>query len=351
MAKIMILGAGMMGTAVTIPLAEKGHDVHLVGTHLDTDIIEEIHESRYHPRLRTYVDESVRPYTYVGLEEAIEGVDLVILGVNSQGIEWAAKMLKPILSPEIPVVALTKGLAGDGERLNILPDVFLNGFPSPNREKMHIAAIGGPSIAGELAARRHTCIVVTGKDQELLDWISGILRTPYYHVWTSTDMVGVEVCVALKNLYALAVGVVQGLLEREGIAESGAVMYNMAAAIFAQGLWEIAYLVDCMGGARSSIYSLPGSGDLYVTSQGGRNTRMGRFLGLGMRYEEAKAQYLPGETIEGADLALAIGPTVKNLVYEGQLDARALPLMLHMIEIVCHDAPVSFPWDDFFARV
>jgi glycerol-3-phosphate dehydrogenase (NAD(P)+) len=349
MTKIVILGAGMMGTAVTIPLADRDHDVRLVGTHLDGDIIEEIHERGFHPRLRSYVHETVIPYTFMGLEEAMAGADLVILGVNSQGVGWAAEMLGPVLPPDVPVVMLTKGLEGDGQNLHLLPDVFRNGLPVSSRDQVQIAAIGGPSIARELAVRRHTCVVLTGTNQSLLDWLVEALRTPYYHIWTNTDVVGVEVCVALKNLYSLAVGSVQGLLEKEGAEESGAVMYNVAAALFAQGVWEMAYLVDFMGGALSSIQSLPGVGDLYVTSQGGRNTRMGRLLGLGMRYQEAKAAHMPEDTIEGADLAFAIGPTVQKLVEKGELNKEALPLLLRMIDIVCHDAPVQFPWNDFFA--
>jgi glycerol-3-phosphate dehydrogenase (NAD(P)+) len=350
MTKIVVLGAGMMGTAVTIPLAGKGHDIRLVGTHLDSDIIEEIHERCYHPRLRSYVNESVRPYTYLGLEQAMVGAELVILGVNSQGVDWAAEMLGPVLSENVPVVMLTKGLAGDGQDLQLLPEVFRNGLPTSSRDVMQIAAIGGPSIAGELAAHRHTCIVLTGTNQDFLDWLVEIFRTPYYHVWTSTDMIGVEVCVALKNIYSLAVGVVQGLLEKEGTADSGAVMYNLAAALFAQGAWEMAYLVDYMGGSVSSIYSLPGVGDFYVTSQGGRNTRMGRLLGLGMRYHDAKAAHMPEDTIEGADLAFAIGPTVTNLVEQGDLSKAALPLLLKMVDVIRNDAPVEFPWKDFFSR-
>jgi glycerol-3-phosphate dehydrogenase (NAD(P)+) len=348
--KIVILGAGMMGTAVTIPLADRGHDIHLVGTHLDSDIIEEIHERCFHPRLRSYVSENVKPYTYMGLEQAMEGVELVILGVNSQGIDWAAEMLGPVLPLDVPVVALTKGLAGDGQNLHLLPDVFRNRLPTHYRDRLQIAAIGGPSIAGELAARRHTCIVVTGTDQDLLDWVVEIFRTPYYHIWTSTDVVGVEVCVALKNLYSLAVGAVQGLLESEGVADNGAEMHNLAAALFAQGAWETAYMVNYMGGSHSSIYSMPGVGDLYVTSQGGRNTRMGRLLGLGMRYEEAKATHMPEDTIEGADLAFAIGPTMQKLVEQGELAEGSIPLLRKMIEILCDDAPIMFPWNEFFAR-
>jgi glycerol-3-phosphate dehydrogenase (NAD(P)+) len=223
-------------------------------------------------------------------------------------------------------------------------------LPADKQNKVSLNAVGGPSIAGELAARRHTCVVLTGADEALLKQFAAWLRTPYYHIWTSTDFVGVEVAVAMKNVYALAVGLVIGLLEKEGEADNGAVMYNLAAAIYAQGLGEIAYMVSYMGGQPRSAYTLPGAGDLYVTAQGGRNCRMGRYLGLGMPYSEAKAKYMADITIEGAELAAAIGPTVKNLIAKGALNGQALPLLQTMIEIVGHDAPVEIPWEAFFAN-
>jgi glycerol-3-phosphate dehydrogenase (NAD(P)+) len=231
-----------------------------------------------------------------------------------------------------------------------LPDLFRSHLPAGLQNKVRLNAVGGPSIAGELAARRHTCVVITGSDAALLERLADLLRTPYYHIWTSTDFVGVEVAVSMKNVYALAVGLVIGLLEKEGEADNGAVMHNLAAAIYAQGLNEIGYMVNTMGGQQRSAYSLPGAGDLYVTAQGGRNCRMGRYLGLGMTYSEAKAKHMADITIEGGQLAQAIGPTVKNLITKGELDGGALPLLQTMIEIVCHDAPVEIPWDAFFAK-
>ena len=348
MAKIVILGAGVMGSAFTIPLTDNGHAVALVGTHLDGDIIEEVHQNRFHPRLKSHLAASVEPYTWDRLGEALAGADLVVLGVNSLGVTWAAEQLGRVLPPELPVLALTKGLTGDGQRLGLLPDLFRGHLPAGWRDKVRLNAVGGPSIAGELAARRHTCVVITGSDQALLDQLAGYLRTPYYHIWTSTDFVGVEVAVAMKNVYALAVGLVIGLLEKAGEADNGAVMYNLAAAIYAQGLHEISYMVNYMGGQPASAYTLPGAGDLYVTAQGGRNCRMGRYLGLGMTYSEAKETHMADITIEGAQLAEAIGPTVKNMIAGGKLDGRALPLLQTMIDIVCHDAPVEIPWDAFF---
>ena len=112
MAKIVILGAGVMGSAFSVPLAENGHEVSLVGTHLDGDIIEEVHQSRLHPRLGVHLAQTVRPYTCDRLHEVIPGADLVVLGVNSLGVNWAADVLGPILPPHVPVLMLTKGLEG-----------------------------------------------------------------------------------------------------------------------------------------------------------------------------------------------------------------------------------------------
>ncbi len=350
MANIVILGAGVMGTAFSFPLTDNGAQVRLVGTHLDGDIIEEIHESGLHPRLGSHVSKNVQPYTYDRLAEALDGADFVVLGVNSLGVEWAAEMLGPLLPAGLPVALLTKGMVGDEEGLHILPHVFKSRLPTARQADVRLAAIGGPSIAGELAAGRHTSVVVTGEERDLLTWMTELMRTPYYHVWPNDDFVGVEVCVAMKNIYALAVGLVGGFMEKAGgKADNGAVMFNVSAAIFAQGLWEMAYMVDFMGGQRRSVFTLPGAGDLYVTSMGGRNSRMGRWLGQGVPFSAAKAKYMPADTIEGAQMLQAIGPTVDRMLATGELDRAALPLMHAMIRIVNDDAAADLPWDEFFA--
>jgi glycerol-3-phosphate dehydrogenase (NAD(P)+) len=349
MANVVVLGAGVMGSAFTMPLADNGHRVNLVGTHLDADIIEEIHETRTHPRLKSRLRDAVTPLTYDRLGEALQGVDFVVVGVNSLGIDWAGAMLRDTLPAGTPLLFLTKGLAGEGDELELLPHRLRRQLTPAQQRSTPLLAVGGPSIAGELAAERDTAVVVTGDDAALVNKLAGLLRTRYYHVWPSMDMVGVETCVALKNLYALAVGCVGGLLAKAGTAGNDAVMHNLAAAIFAQGLWETAYMVDFMGGQRRSVFTLPGAGDLYVTSMGGRNSRMGAYLGQGMPYSVAKRDFMADITIEGAQLAQAIGPTIEALLAQGKLDPAALPLMTTMINIVTHDAPVVFPWDAFFA--
>ena len=348
MSKIVILGYGDMGSAFGVPLADNQHQISLVGTYLDGDIIEELHETGFHPKLKVKLPSAIRPFTYDRLGEVIPDADLVVLGVNSLGVDWAAEILGPILPTDTPVLMVTKGLEGNGDTLQILPEALRSGLPPEKRDKVQIVAVGGPSIASELAVRRDTCVVLAGTDKRLLERTVQLLRTPYYHVWTSTDLVGVETSVAMKNVYALAVGLVHGLLEKDGVAENDAVMHNLSAAIFAQGIVETGYIVEYLGGRQSTVMGLPAAGDLYVTSMGGRNGRMGRLLGMGMLYSDAKTQYMAEDTIEGAELAMAIGPTVEQMALDGKLDANRIPMLRTMIQIVCNDAPVSIPWDDFF---
>ena len=257
MARVTVLGAGVMGTAMTIPLADNGHEVRLVGTHLDDEIIDKVRTSQRHPRLRTPVPYTVQPYYLDSLKQALDGVDLLILGVNSQGVRWAADILGAELSKSTPILMIAKGLVGEDDHLHILPDIFRLGLPESIRSKIQIAAVGGPSIAGELADRRHTCIVIAGSEEENLEKFAAFLRTPFYHIWTSTDVIGVEVSVAMKNIYAVGVGFVYGELEKVGLGNYGKLIHNPASAIFAQGLHETAYLVEYLGGDLRSVYTLP----------------------------------------------------------------------------------------------
>ena len=336
----------MMGSAFSVPLADNGHAVRLVGTHLDADIVDSLRRDRFHPRLEVHLPETVQPYAHDELGDAMRGADLAILGVNSAGLDWAAEKLSCVLPLHVPVVMLTKGLRGEGGKLHFLPNVLRARLPSDRVGP--ICTIRGPSIAGELAVRRHTSVLLTCPDQSVFDSLAGCLRTSYYHVWPNTDLAGVEVCAALKNLFSLAVGIVSGLLEGSPDVENGLGMHNLSAALFAEAMCEIAYMVATVGGHQRSIWTLPGAGDLYVTCQGGRNIRMGRWLGLGVPYSEAKARYLSDVTLEGAETAFTIGPTIDAMAQKGEIDPNALPLMRALIDIVCQDGPPHIPWDRFF---
>lgn len=349
MAKTVILGAGVMGSAFSIPLASAGHKIFLVGTHLDKEWIESIQTTRCHPKLNIQLPYTVIPLTHTQLQEVLQDtIDLIVLGVNSAGVHWAIRQLGPLLHKPIPILMLTKGLFPRNNTLEILPHIVRDGLKDYGIADVPVGAVGGPCIAKELAVRRDSSVVIAYAETNILEWILPLVTAPYYHARPSTDIVGVEACAALKNFYTLAIGYPEGLSEKQGQTSNRALMHNLAAGIFTQALAEIRLIVEFMGGSVSSIYGLAGVGDLYVTCQAGRNKRMGILLGSGLCYPEAKAKYMPEDTVEGAELALAIGPTLEDLFEQGTLDRSSLPLAAAIVEKICHDRPLRIPWTEFY---
>jgi glycerol-3-phosphate dehydrogenase (NAD(P)+) len=320
MTTIAILGSGVMGSALTVPLADNGHDVRLVGTFLDTGIIERIRATGVHPGLRRKLPESVRAYQLEEAGTAFAGAEIVLSGVNSLGVRWAGRQLARLLKPGILVMAIAKGMeAADNGDLRILPEVLAGEVPEELRSQIAWAAIGGPSIAGEVAARRQTCVVFAGRDQAVLDRLAATFRTRRYHVWTSTDLAGVEACAAMKNCYALSVGLAEGVLQRLGEADGVDRNHNYEAGLFGQGVVEMGQMLRLHGGRPETAYGLAGVGDMYVTSVGGRNVRAGRLIGAGMTFSEAHAR-LGHVTLEGAAAIKVIGGALPKLTDRGVVE-------------------------------
>lgn len=235
---------------------------------------------------------------------------------------------------------LTKGLRGGAGGIEILPRVLeqqlLGASGLCHRGTVHRGRVGGPQA--------NQCD--SGRSRSGGGGQAGGVDAHYYHVWPDTDLIGVEVCAAMKNFYALGVGMATGMLESSPAVEAR--MNDPAAALFAEALWEMSYLVGMLGGKQRSVWTLAGAGDLYVTCQAGRNSRMGRWLGLGLPYSQAKARHMSEETVEGAETARAIGPAVDALIAAEKLDAAALPLMRAILDAVCRDMPAVIPWQRFF---
>ena len=349
MATVTIVGAGLMGTATAWPLSDNGHTVRLVGTHLDGEIIKSCKERRFHPRLKRELPKGVRPFFAEEIAQAMEGTEIILSGVNSYGVRWVGKTLAPFIRPEHILIAITKGLEGtaEGDPM-ILPDVLASELPAAVRERVRIAAVGGPCIAGELAGRRQSCVVFGSRDRKAAERLATAFRTSYYHVWTTPDLVGLELCAAMKNAYTLGVGMVHGILEKAGgIDAADAHMHNLAAGIFGQACTEIERLLQVVGGTRALAYGLPGAGDLYVTCQGGRTVKLGRLLGLGHTYAEAR-QIMAGETLEGAAIVHVMGTVLPRLVERGRVKDEDLPLLRMLIDILVHGRPVRLALDTFY---
>jgi len=352
MAIVTIVGSGLMGSAMAWPLSDNGHEVRLVGTHLDAGIIQSCQTQRFHPTLKRELPHGVQPYLSDEIGEALRDAEIIVSGVNSHGVRWIAETIGPLLRRGQRLIAITKGLeADDHGTLTILPDVLQAALPEGMRNRIALAAIGGPCIAGELAGRRPSCVVFGCRDAEAAQAFAAAFRTPYYHVWTTTDLLGLEYCAALKNAYALAVGLALGLLEKAGgVDRSGAHTHNLAAAIFAQACTEIERVLEVIGATRRFAYGLPGAGDLYVTSVGGRTVRCGTLLGQGHPMHEVR-QIMAGVTLEGAEIVRVMSHGLPRLVADGRLGAQELPLLRTLIEVVVHNQPVRVAAEQFFGAL
>lgn len=348
MAEVVILGAGVMGSAMAMPSAASGAGVTLVGTHLDTEIIRSVAGNGWHPRLGITLPETVQARHWTEFDAALaRSPDLIILGVSSAGVDWAIDRLVEALTRPTPILMITKGLATDGTSIEVLPARVRREVARRSGFAVPVMAVGGPCIAGELAALRDTSVLVAGEDRGEIDHALGLLRAPYYHARATDDVIGVEVCAAFKNFYAISVGSVGGRLERDGKASNAALMHNLSASAFTQALREMRQLVRALGGNPETVAGLAGAGDLYVTCQAGRNGRMGRLLGLGHPYSTAKSDHMPTDTVEGANLALELGPTIERMIEDGRLAADEMPLARAIIAAICRDAPLVLDFERF----
>ena len=349
MTTISILGSGIMASALTFPLSDNGHEIRLVGTHLDREVIDSIKESGVHPGLELELPENVHAYHLEDAEEAFEGAEVVMSGVNSFGVHWAGGQLASLLKPGMHVLSITKGMeASDNGDLHILPEVLAEEVPEELRNQVTWSAIAGPSIAGEVAVHRESCVVFTSRELEVAEQLAGLFRTDYYHVWTGTDFVGIEACAAIKNCYAFGAGFMEGILDGEDLSEEKYRNYNYGAALFGQATLEFGQWMELLGGKPDTPYGLPGVGDMFVTSMGGRNVKAGRFVGAGVPFSEVQNDRMKGVTLEGVAAIRVIGGALPELTKRGLVAGKDFPLMRHLYAVVGLDEPLDMPWETFF---
>ncbi len=341
MSVITIVGAGMMGSAIGIPAAANGHEVRLVGTPLDREIIRHAEQTGEHLTLKRRLPGSYRYYQFEEMEQALSGADLLVGGVSSFGVDWFSQNVLRVIDPALPVLTVTKGMMDDEDgSLHVYPEVFEKGAGSRG---LRLNAVGGPCTSYELADLDDTCVTFCGKDMALLRWIRSLFETDYYHVSLSTDVMGVEAAVAMKNAYALGVTLAVGLSEkREG--REGVLHFNSQAALFGQSAREMKKLLTFLGAQEESL--MLGIGDLYVTVYGGRTRKIGTLLGRGLSIDQALAA-LQGVTLESVVIAERAARAVRRKIDRGELRREDFPLLEHMYQIIVEKRPVDIPWTAF----
>ena len=341
MANIIVLGAGTMGTAFTFPCSDNGHVVSVIGTHLENDFIDEINKKGRHPTLNCDISKNVKFLKFSNLKEEFnKKIDLIVIAVISKGIEWASIELSKVLKNNIPILILTKGLAIHNNNYEVLANKMERLLKENGIKETNISAAGGPCLAKGLANKSHTSVVFANKDIKIVKQISKLVSTSYYHIFTSDDVVGVETCAAIKNIFSMAVGASKGLCESVGSKDEN--YLNTAAALIQESIYEMIIFVEKLKGKKETVMGLAGIGDLYVSADGGRNSKMGKYLGEGMTFENAKKTKMLRDTVEGADLVLEIGSKIKN-----DFDSKTLPLMIGMIDTISEEKPLKIDWKNF----
>ena len=297
--RIVVVGAGSWGTTFASLLAERGHDPVLACR--DPEQAQAIAQTGRNPRFASGVDLSGVGTTTLGeLDGALDGADLVCVAVPSRAFGEVVEALPPA---DIPVLSLVKGLdPASGQRLSTLVD------------SRPVAVLAGPNHAEEIAQGLPAAAVVASSDADLARRLQHAIMSPRFRVYTNTDIVGVEISAAAKNVIALAVGLADGL-------ELGD---NAKAAIVTRGLAEMRRIGRALHGRPETFAGLAGMGDLIVTcwSHHSRNRRAGELIARGRSVEEALAEI--AQAVEGVTTA----PILRDLAHE-------LELELPITEAVC----------------
>lgn len=266
---VVVLGGGSWGTTVASICARRGPTLQWVRSEETAKDINENHRNSRYLGDDVELSETLRATT--DFSEAADCADVVVMGVPSHGFRGVLGQLSKELRPWVPVVSLVKGLEqGTNMRMSQIVDEVLPGHPA--------GILAGPNIAREVADGYAAAAVLAMPDQHLAANLAKMFRTKRFRVYTTDDVTGVEMAGALKNVYAIAVGMGYSL----GIGE------NTRAMVMARAVREMSKLGEAVGGHRDTFSGLAGMGDLIVTctSKRSRNRHVGEQLGSGKTIKE-----------------------------------------------------------------
>ncbi len=340
MGKITIIGASMMGSALAFPARENGHEVFVVGTPLDKDIITECKKSGKHPKFEKPFPQGVKFFYFEDWKNAVVGSTFVVAGVSSFGVDWFLNEVLFELDPKMPVLSVAKGLMDLEDGTLITYNQYWERELAKKGINRTICAIGGPCTAPEFVAQNHTEVAFCGKNREELKMMKDMLKTSYHHISLTSDVIGLESAVALKNGYALGIAMNIGNEEKDGEKPH----YNSQAAAFYQATKEMSKLLTIQGASEKS--SFIGFGDLFVTVCNGRTRKAGILFGQGLSYEES-IQKLAGLTIESLVVIKRVVKAVKKQAERGLLSLDDFPFLMHIDQVINNKKDPALPWESF----
>ena len=342
MKKIIIIGAGAMGCAFAVPCVDNKNDVTIVGTHLEDELIKSINTNKqFHPALKVQLPNEIKFERFEKLQTILQkDIDLIVAGVSSVGIEWFVKQISKNYKENLPVVLLTKGLSMLDNELSTLSDKIKKLLKKEGHKEINVSAIKGPCLAAGLANKMRTGTVIANPKIIEAQNLKKIISTDYYSTEISDDLTGVELSGAIKNIYSMLIGASEGLSNSKAPKEIQSKYFlNTAASLIHRSISEMVEFVSHYGGKAETVYGLAGLGDLYVSAIGGRNSLMGKYLGDGYLYNEAKEKFMKNITVEGAQLALEIGPKILQ-----DLNPKHFPLMFSMLKTICENKKLEINW-------
>jgi len=299
-----------MGAAFTVPLIDNNQKVTLTEPY-NFKLLNKINnKKKFHPVLKINLSKKLSIKKF-NLQPLNEKWDLVVVAVSSIGIELMRNYLKDLKQKSL-ILILTKGLKLEKKTNNV---ISMSEQLSLGKKKLNISVLKGPCLAKELARKIKSYTVIANKKLSIAKEIGKIISTKYYITEYSTDIKGVEFSSAIKNIYSMIIGSGEG--------------NNTSSALFRKSFDEMEYLIQHFNGKKETVRGLAGLGDLYVSAVGGRNSKMGEYLGKGFSFKNAKKKFMRNDTIEGADLAIEIAPYILK-----RINKKKIPLMIALLNAI-----------------
>ena len=313
MKNILIIGGGAMGSAFTIPCIDNKNRVTITEPYSKIFIKDLSSKNKFHSALKINLSKKLK-FRKFSSDLLNEKFDLIVIALSLSGIDFIGKQLKN-LRVKSPILVLTKGLKYEkkNKRIWTISEQLIKNYNASN-----VSVLKGPCLAKELARKNQTSVVIANKNIKIAKSIGKIISTKYYLTEYSKDVAGIEVSSAIKNIYSMIIGAGQSL--------------NSSSNLFQKSILEMKYLIKYFKGKDETISGLAGVGDLYVSAAGGRNSKMGSYLGKGFTFKSAKRRFMPKDTIEGEQLAREIAPFILK-----KINKKKIPLMVYLLKAILNN--------------
>ena len=317
MKNILVIGGGAMGSAFTIPSLENKNNVTITEPYSKRFIKDLSSKKKFHSALKIKLPKQLK-FRKFSKNLLKENFDLIVIALSLPGVDFIGKELKNLRIKK-PILVLTKGLKYEkkNKKIYTISEQLIKNYNASN-----VSVLKGPCLAKELARKNQTSVIIANKNIKIAKSIGKMISTRYYLTEYSKDVAGIEVSSAIKNIYSMIIGAGQSL--------------NSSSNLFQKSILEMKYLIKYFKGKQETISGLAGVGDLYVSAAGGRNSKMGSYLGKGFTFKSAKKRFMPKDTIEGEQLAREIAPFILK-----KINKKKIPLMIYLLKAILNNKKLN----------